>query len=823
MLRRRSSVRPKPEPGFSANLHFFPELEPLCLPNVANCIGIWRITAQNRAKFATFELSIMKKLKTFAAILVLLLASVAAGAVINTENLPQTLFELRTELSREYNSRETRGRMMERMDSLQHHKLVDAIKKCNELSLMLYSQNQEYTFDMTYALEEVTREYQDFQRSRMPFDEMQEHLDTEIDKFTRLLASLEQLPVHDSSPAEPSDSLDAIVMQYPFYLDENALEDRDSCIFYVKGILEMYQDTKQRIINDNKYYEEAAERLKESYDYAQERYSLLQKKMFTRNRNNFFQTLASFGFSWRTAVQDASRKYSHYRFDFRFSLQLILNYIWLILALLLSIFARMRGDRLKRCIKVFMPTCLLGLTVIVLRIIFIPNSLLNIIFPPLILAFFLWQFFSFKAYSRSLMLTDRVTSIVGIAVTLTAIVMSWMGYVMLSVLVVIWWLFQLAVIESLTAFSALLERYSRSRLRKKINAYKSDNPFIGDKNVKGQYIRITWWYDLVQMVVIPVIAIVSVPACVLLALDVFDLTEIFRELAVTEFFDLKDTEGNAILNLSAYRIVVVLVLFFLFRYLAYLAKSFYRDIKLRTFRMAKGKRYIHTNDINLTLANNVISILVWGCYAILIVTLLNIPTGTISIIAAGLATGLGLAMRDILNNFIYGIQLMSGRLRVGDWVECDGVRGKVTSISYQSTQIQTIDSAEMSFLNTSLFNKNFKNLTKNNPYELVKIGVGVSYGTDVNRTRELLLEALEQLKIKDEFERDIVDPARGISVVFDGFGDSSVDLMVVQFVLVSQKAAYSSAARELIYNTLNTNGIEIPFPQRDIHIINKTD
>ena len=59
--------------------------------------------------------------------------------------------------------------------------------------------------------------------------------------------------------------------------------------------------------------------------------------------------------------------------------------------------------------------------------------------------------------------------------------------------------------------------------------------------------------------------------------------------------------------------------------------------------------------------------------------------------------------------------------------------------------------------------------------------------------------------------------------MFDGFGDSSVDLMVVQFVLVSQKAAYSSAARELIYNTLNTNGIEIPFPQRDIHIINKTD
>ena len=194
--------------------------------------------------------------------------------------------------------------------------------------------------------------------------------------------------------------------------------------------------------------------------------------------------------------------------------------------------------------------------------------------------------------------------------------------------------------------------------------------------------------------------------------------------------------------------------------------------------------------------------------------------GAISIIAAGLATGLGLAMKDILNNFIYGIQLMSGRLRVGDWVECDGVRGKCTAISYQSTQIETLDGAVMSFLNTSLFNKNFKNLTRNNSYEFVKIGVGVGYGVDVEKVRTMLLEALKVLQTKDSYGRDIVDTKKGLSVALDEFGDSSVDLAVKQFVLVAERSAYIAKAKEIIYNTLNENNIAIPFPQRDIHVIN---
>jgi small-conductance mechanosensitive channel len=175
-------------------------------------------------------------------------------------------------------------------------------------------------------------------------------------------------------------------------------------------------------------------------------------------------------------------------------------------------------------------------------------------------------------------------------------------------------------------------------------------------------------------------------------------------------------------------------------------------------------------------------------------------------------------MKDILNNFIYGIQLMSGRLRVGDYIECDGIRGKVTSISYQTTQIQTVEDTLIAFTNTTLFNKNFKNLTRGSAYEYVKVSVGVPYGTDMDKLRTILLEASQALMTKDKYGRNIVDPKRGINVAFDDFGESSVDVALKQYVLVEERYGFLARAKELLYNTLNENGIEIPFPQRDIHM-----
>jgi small-conductance mechanosensitive channel len=96
--------------------------------------------------------------------------------------------------------------------------------------------------------------------------------------------------------------------------------------------------------------------------------------------------------------------------------------------------------------------------------------------------------------------------------------------------------------------------------------------------------------------------------------------------------------------------------------------------------------------------------------------------------------------------------------------------------------------------------------------------VGVKYGVDVDEVREIIREALEPLRTKDVWGRDIVDPSFGIQVRFDDFGDNSVNLSVLQYITVDEHYTYPAKAKERIYNALNEHEIEIPFPQRDLHI-----
>ena len=165
-------------------------------------------------------------------------------------------------------------------------------------------------------------------------------------------------------------------------------------------------------------------------------------------------------------------------------------------------------------------------------------------------------------------------------------------------------------------------------------------------------------------------------------------------------------------------------------------------------------------------------------------------------------------------NFIVG-----GRLKVGDWIDCDGIRGRVVDINYQTTLVETLFGTQVAFLNSALFGKNFTNLTRNNAYELTIIKVGVAYGTDFQKVREALEKGLEVLKTKDKYGRDIVEPTYGHYIRFDDFGDSSVNVAVRQYVLVSEQIEYRYQCKELIYKILAENGITIPFPQRDVHMI----
>ena len=131
-------------------------------------------------------------------------------------------------------------------------------------------------------------------------------------------------------------------------------------------------------------------------------------------------------------------------------------------------------------------------------------------------------------------------------------------------------------------------------------------------------------------------------------------------------------------------------------------------------------------------------------------------------------------------------------------------------MGYRSTMIETLDGSIIAFQNSQLFNKNFRNMTRNHKFECVKVEVGISYGTDVERARKIILETLATLPFLSKVKKT--------SVVLDSFGDSAVNLGVWVWVPVMTKSSSLSSVREHIYNAFNEHGISIPFPQQDLYV-----
>ena len=859
-----------------------------------------------------------------------LIASVSSLAVFNEKDLAQTLQVLRYELRKAYIEMEKNQMSFESQDDQQHEELVHLIQSCNELSLMLYSQKQDFTFDLTYALQQVTDQYHNFTQSRMPYDNIISYLNVEIDRYDRLVMALKVLPpelveLPDSlggpalldslastlqSHILPNDSYTEAHSDDPehaghnhfagleeehehgtFHLDSLSQVARDSCLFYSTRLLKMFTDIRDHMIEDNEYYETTDKRLKEAYDYAQERYKMVQKKIFIEGQDNFWKILTHvrsyasraakdfndkygrayftdvksewrgpmvIGFSFMVLIYLAiatllsmlivkmlMRRVKYFRTErfrkreaaifmlgaailfvvviavaknisltshfFMMAAGLLIEFALLLIAVLTSLLIRHDSKQLNYGMRIYTPIMLMGLVVITFRIIFIPNSLIALIFPPLLIAFGFWQWASIHRNGPKVPKSDNSYAIASFVVTAITFVISIVGYSLLGLQVYIWWIFQLTVLQLIVACDDLLKKYRHKRVDILVRAYRLKHQNDVGKD-KGSFILVTWLSDLVEMVLIPVLYLLSIPFCLYMASEVFDLTEICMDMFFYPFFNYE------YLHLSVSKMVLAAGLFYVFKYICYVARALYRIYKLRKTLRQTGASMIRENELNLTLANNVIGILAWGTYFIVTISLLNIPTKSLSVITAGLAAGLGFAMKDILNNFFYGVQLMSGRLRVGDYIECDGIRGKVDNITYQSTQIEAVDGSIMAFPNSSLFAKNFKNLTRNNSYEFLGLPVGVAYGTDVDHARKVILKALAPLCKPDKFGRQVVEEKYGIQVVLNGFGDSSVDLVVKQYILVEQRTGYIAAANERIYNALNEAGIEIPFPQRDLNI-----
>ena len=794
-----------------------------------------------------YELRIMKYLlplhtnflntmkKSFIIILLAVLTTLQGHAVLKEKDLPQTLQILRTELTNYHRELSVQIERNREQSEMVRNQLIDIMKSSNQNSLMLYSQKQDYVFDLTYACHEATEQYHEFQRKQLPFKTFLSKAETDIARYDSLIGALRAMPVT--------------------MLDRQGQIDRNVCLTLATNIRNSLDDNRAIMQDYIHYYNMTEQRLAHLNDYAQKRYNDIQTSIFRNGGETYFHIIAQWGRYWDTMVQTVRKKYqpndesqwdSRWIFGLLISIifyaiiasalnfagiryivpkrlrteefmkkrtcitlatttitfaiilglamaltkqnfvimasNLLVNYAWLLGVILISLLLRVNGDQIKSAFHIYTPLIAMGFIVFAFRIILIPNELVNMLFPPVLLICCLWQWNVIGRHNQNVPRSDMFYTYISLVVFIASVVCSWWGYTLLAVQILIWWIMQLTCTLTITCVSLYIKRYG---LRHRYN----EKP-----------ITKTWAYYMAYQVLLPISVVCSVMVSIYWAADVFNLSDLCWSIFKSNFVNFEN------FKLSILTIAMVISLWFVFAYV--------NRTLLKLMRMHYEIKDPSTAASREVMGKNVVQVIVWGAWFLITMKIMNISMEWLLVVTGGLSTGIGFASKDIIENIYYGITLMAGRIKVGDWIQVDGTMGKVTSISYTSTVVESLYGEIITFQNSQLFSKNYKNLTRNHGYVLQVVPYGVAYGSNLQKTMELVDAAVNSMKHK------WMDPSKQVKSVVGELGDSSINFKMFVWADAVKKSYVVSDVLRTIYDTLNENGIEIPFPQQDVHIKN---
>lgn len=181
-------------------------------------------------------------------------------------------------------------------------------------------------------------------------------------------------------------------------------------------------------------------------------------------------------------------------------------------------------------------------------------------------------------------------------------------------------------------------------------------------------------------------------------------------------------------------------------------------------------------------------------------------------LGAVVMVGVGFGLQNVANNFISGLILLFERpIQVGDFVDVAGTLGTVMAVNARSTRIETQDNVSILVPNSRFVSESVTNWSHRDPRTRIHVPVGVSYGADVDKVRKVLLEVAEG------HAELLKTPAP--QVQFLRFGDSSLSFDLLVWINDSRRQFFiRSDLNFAIVAAFRSNGIEIPFPQRDLHI-----
>ena len=763
-----------------------------------------------------------------------------SNAVLKEANLDTTLYMLRTELTNYHIDLEKQNQTAKAQQLAVIQELISIVKQADQNSIMLYSQRNGYIFDMTYACHEATEQFKKFKSKAVPFRQMIKKNNVEVARFDSLINYLYGMNT--------------------MFLSEEAQVNRNVDLTLAVNIRRQLVEKQKQLQAYVQAYDRTDRKLQALNDYANRRYEDIQNSIFNNGGDNYLRILRNISMNYKEAKTSVTEKYKpvpgmmsqwdvriifilfgiiifwglisiflnlftirivitqlmkHGMFEnrkesfmakrpclimamtvvtFAFILgivrmavtqnfvimasQLLVEYSWLVGVILVSILLRVDNDKIKNTFRIYSPLMLVGFIVIVFRIILIPNDLVNLIFPPVLLLCALWQWNVIGRKHNQVLRTDKTYAFISLAVFGVSTIFAWTGFTLLAVQLIIWWTMQLTCVLTITCCEGWLSVYAK---RKK----------LADKAITDK-----WLYRFIYKVLLPISGVLSFIISIYWAADVFNMSD-----TTWEIFN-KDYIKTSNFTASLFSISVVACLYFLFNYINITSVDFMRHHFEKADPASAASKIV--------MFKNVMQVIIWGIWLMIALNVFQVGKSWLLAIFAGLSTGLGFASKDILENIYYGISLMMGRVKVGDYIICDGTRGKVSSISYTSTMLEATDGSVIAFQNSQLFSKNYKNMTKNHGYELDILEVGIAYGSNVKEVKQILIDALMKL--------DCIYQDKGVKVLLKSFDDSCITLRIVVWVNVLTQAIDDATIMECIYDTLNDHNIEIPFPQREITI-----
>ena len=789
----------------------------------------------------TLQSNLLNMKKRLYIIILLMVAFVLpSNAVLKEANLDTTLYMLRTELTNYHIDLEKQNQAAKAQQLAVIQELISIVKQADQNSIMLYSQRNGYIFDMTYACHEATEQFKKFKSKAVPFRQMIKKNNVEVARFDSLINYLYGMNT--------------------MFLSEEAQVNRNVDLTLAVNIRRQLVEKQKQLQAYVQAYDRTDRKLQALNDYANRRYEDIQNSIFNNGGDNYLRILRNISMNYKEAKTSVTEKYKpvpgmmsqwdvriifilfgiiifwglisiflnlftirivitqlmkHGMFENKkesfmakrpclimamtvvtfaailgiirmitkqnfiiMASDLLVEFSWLVGVILISLLLRVDNDKIKNTFRIYSPLMLVGFIVIVFRIILIPNDLVNLIFPPVLLLCALWQWNVIGRKHNQVLRTDKTYAFISLAVFAVSTIFAWTGFTLLAVQLIIWWTMQLTCVLTITCCEGWLSVYAK---RKK----------LADKAITDK-----WLYRFIYKVLLPISGVLSFIISIYWAADVFNMSD-----TTWEIFN-KDYIKTSNFTASLFSISEVACLYFLFNYINITSVDFMRHhFEKADPRSAASK---------IVMFKNVMQVIIWGIWLMIALNVFQVGKSWLLAIFAGLSTGLGFASKDILENIYYGISLMMGRVKVGDYIICDGTRGKVSSISYTSTMLEATDGSVIAFQNSQLFSKNYKNMTKNHGYELDILEVGIAYGSNVKEVKQILIDALMKL--------DCIYQDKGVKVLLKSFDDSCITLRIVVWVNVLTQAIDDATIMECIYDTLNDHNIEIPFPQREITI-----